>query len=114
VDIYKLPLDYLDLIIYTGFGYQMRDILLTRSSDAVILGCGRIGTIHEFTVAFEDNKPIGVLEGSWATDEVIKNIWEKSHRPNKKIVFDSDPKRLLDKIIELIKKDKEEEFKIVK
>ncbi|HEY4715123.1 MAG TPA: hypothetical protein VIH31_01300 [Candidatus Paceibacterota bacterium] len=114
IETYRLPVDYLDLIIYTGFGYQMRDILLTRSSDAVILGCGRIGTIHEFTVAFEDNKPIGVLEGSWATDEVIKNIWEKSHRPNKKIVFDSDPKRLLDKIIELIKKDKEEEFKIVK
>ena len=114
IETYRLPVDYLDLIIYTGFGYQMRDILLTRSTDAVLLGCGRIGTIHEFTVAFEDNKPIGILEGPWTTDEVIKEIWEKSHRPNKKIVFDSDPKRLLDKIIDLIKKDKEEEFKIAK
>ena len=37
---------------------------MTRTSDAIFLGCGRIGTIHEFTIAFEDNKPIGILEGS--------------------------------------------------
>ena len=61
VEVYKLPLDYLDLIIYTGFGYAGRDLLLTRSADAVITGCGRIGTIHEFTIAFEDGKPIGIF-----------------------------------------------------
>jgi hypothetical protein len=65
-------------------------------------------------VAFEDNKPIGILEGTWTTDEVIKDIWEKSHRPNNKIVFDKDPKALIDKVIALIKKDKEEEFKLAK
>jgi uncharacterized protein (TIGR00725 family) len=114
IETYRLPVDYMDLIIYTGFGYQMRDILLTRSTDAVLLGCGRIGTIHEFTVAFEDNKPIGVLQGPWATDEVIKDIWDKSFRPNSKIVFDSDPKKLLEKVIDLINKDKETEFNIAK
>ena len=74
VNVYRLPLEYLDLIIYTGFGYSGRNLLLTRSSDAVIVGCGRIGTINEFTVAYEDGKPIGILEGDWQTDEVIKNI----------------------------------------
>ena len=38
VEVYKLPLDYMDLIVYTGFGYPGRDLLLTRSSDAVICG----------------------------------------------------------------------------
>lgn len=109
---YRLPIDYMDLIIYTGFGYTMRDILLTRTTDAVVLGCGRIGTIHEFTVAFEDGKPIGILEGEWETDEVIKNIIEKGHRINDKIIFDSDPKRLIEKLIEMIKKNKIEEYKI--
>src|SRR3989344_2416309 len=52
VEVYKLPLDYMDLIVYTGFGYPGRDLLLTRSADAVICGCGRIGTIHEFVIAF--------------------------------------------------------------
>ena len=114
VEFYKLPLDYMDLIIYTGFGFSGRDILMTRSADAVILGCGRIGTIHEFTVAFEDHKPIGILEGSGETSDVIKHILDASHRSddNKDIVFDSDPKRLVARVIERVKKNKIEYFKI--
>jgi uncharacterized protein (TIGR00725 family) len=107
VEKYGLPLDYLDLIIYTGQGYPGRDILLTRSSDAVILGCGRVGTIHEFTVAFEDDKPIGILEGCWKTDEIFKMIIENAHRPNSKIIFDSDPKKLVERIVKMAKENKE-------
>jgi len=112
VEVYKLPLDYLDLVIYTGFGYAGRDILLTRSADAVICGCGRIGTIHEFTIAFEDNKPIGIFEGPWEMGEQLKEILEKSHRPNAKIVSGNDPKKLLEDIVTLVKKDKIVEYKI--
>ena len=112
VEVYKLPIDYLDLIIYTGFGYPGRDLLLTRSTDAVILGCGRIGTIHEFTVAFEDDKPIGVFEGPWEMGDELKDIIAKGHRPNPKIIFDPDPKKIVEKVIETIKKYKVEEYKI--
>jgi uncharacterized protein (TIGR00725 family) len=110
VELYKLPLEYMDFIIYTGFGYVGRDILLTRTSDAVIIGPGRIGTFHEFTVAFEDNKPIGILRGPWDTDEILMEIIEKSHRKNdnKKIVFDENPKSLVEKVIALVEKDKED------
>jgi hypothetical protein len=107
VDRYNLPLDYLDLIIFTGFGYAGRNLLLTRSADAIIVGCGRMGTINEFTIAFEDNKPIGVLEGDWTTDELIERIVRESRRGPGKIVYDSDPKKLVEKVITLIKKDKE-------
>ncbi len=113
VEVYRLPIDYMDLIIYTGFGYPGRDLLLVRSSDAVIIGCGRIGTIHEFTIAFEDGKPIGILQGDWETDAVIKLILEKGNRPNAKIIFDTDPKKLVERVIELVKKDKVAEFKVV-
>ena len=106
IEAYRLPLEYTDLIMYTGFGYAGRDLLLVRSSEAVIVGCGRVGTIHEFTVAFEDDKPIGVLEGDWEMDETIKRIIEKSNRKHDKIVFDKDPKNLIKKIIDLIKKDR--------
>jgi len=112
VEVYKLPLDYMDLIIYTGFGYPGRDILLTRSSDAVICGCGRIGTIHEFTVAFEDGKPIGIFEGPWEMDTELEDIIKKAHRPNVKIVTGADPKKLLEDIIALVKKDKMGEYKV--
>ncbi len=106
VESYKLPLDYMDLIIYTGFGYPGRDLLLTRSSDAVICGCGRVGTIHEFTIAFEDSKPIGIFEGPWEMGNQLKEIIEKGHRPNAKVLVGADPKKLLEDIIVLVKKDK--------
>ncbi len=105
-EVYRLPSEYMDIIVYTGFGYPGRDLLLTRSSEAVFIGCGRIGTIHEFTIAYEDGKPIGILQGSWETDGVIKNILDKSNRVNNKIVFDNDPKKLVEKVIALIDKDK--------
>lgn len=107
VETYKLPLDCHDLIIYTGFGYSGRNLILTRAADAVIVGCGRMGTVNEFTVAFEDGKPIGVLEGDWETDEVVKLLLEKSHRAEErkgKIIFAKDPKVLLDQLIKVIDK----------
>ncbi|MFA6136241.1 MAG: hypothetical protein WC705_02695 [Candidatus Paceibacterota bacterium] len=108
VKVYKLPTDYHDLIVYTGFGYSGRNLILTRSTDAVIVGCGRLGTLNEFTIAFEDKKPIGVLEGDWETDNIIKEIIATSHRGKGKIVYSSDPKELLDKLIELIDKEEKE------
>ena len=106
IEKFNLPLDYMDIIIYTGFGYSGRNLLLTKSADAVIIGCGRWGTMNEFTIALEDQKPIGVLEGSGGSTEVIKDIIEKSHRSPGNIVYDSDPKKLVEKVLELIKKDK--------
>ncbi len=108
LNVYKLPLDYMDLIIYTGFGYDGRDLLFTRSTDGIIIGPGRIGTIHEFTICYEDGKPIGILEGQglWNTDEVIKMIMEKSHRVNPKVIFDTDPRRLVERVKKMIDEDK--------
>lgn len=114
VEVYKLPIDYMDLIVYTGFGYPGRDLLLTRSVDAVICGCGRIGTIHEFTVAFEDGKPIGIFEGPWEMGNELKEILEKAYRPNNKIVSGTDPKKLIEDLLEIIKKDKVVEYKATK
>jgi uncharacterized protein (TIGR00725 family) len=106
IETYNLPVEYMDLIVYTGFGYPGRDLIFTHSSDGMLFGCGRIGTIHEFTVAFEDKKPIGILEADWETDEVIKDIIANGHRPNDLIVFDSDPKALVERVLEMVKKQK--------
>ncbi len=112
VEVFKLPLDYMDLIIYTGFGYPGRDLLLTRSVDAVICGCGRVGTIHEFTVAFEDGKPIGIFEGPWEMGAELEEIIAKSHRPFTKVAVGNDPKKLLEEILTLVEKDKIGEYKL--
>lgn len=107
-EVYRLPSDYMDIIVYTGFGVTGSSLLLTRSSDAVIVACGKVGTINEFTVAYESGKPIGVLEGGWAIDETIKSIMSEDENKNKNIVFDSDPERLVSTIIEMVKKRKSE------
>jgi len=103
---YQLPTDFHDVIIYTGFEYSGRNLLLTRSSDAVIVVCGRIGTLNEFTIAFEDRKVIGVLTGTGGTADMVKSIVKSSHRGAGKIVYDSNPKRLVSKVIKLIDKEK--------
>ena len=113
VEAYKLPLDYMDLIVYTGFGYPGRDLLLTRSVDAVICGCGRIGTIHEFVIAFEDNKAIGIFEGPWEMSAELEDILAKSHRPNDRIITGKDPKKLVADIIALVRKIKAEEKNVI-
>lgn len=111
VENWKLPVDYMDLVIYTGFGFPGRDLLFTRSCDAIVIGCGRIGTIHEFTIAFEDGKPLGVLEGPWTMAEQIKDMIEKSNRPGDRVIFDDDPKRLIERLIQMVETDKAAERK---
>jgi uncharacterized protein (TIGR00725 family) len=106
VDLYHLPLEYMDVILYTGFGYAGRDLLFVRSSDALVIGPGRVGTFNEFAVAFEDKRPLGILQGSWNTDEIIKEIVDSAHRPNPRLIFDSDPKRLVQRLIELVLRDR--------
>ncbi len=108
VKTYRLPLDYHDLIIYTGFDYAGRNLLLTRAADAVITVCGRVGTLNEFTDAFEDQKPQGVLMGLGGTTDMIPEILEKAHRGSGKVVFDTDPKALLDKVVALLKEEDKE------
>lgn len=100
---YKLPTRYMDLIIYTGFDYSGRNMLMTRSADAIIVVCGRIGTLNEFTTAFEDRRIVGVLTGTGGIEEDIDHILKLAHRGRKRIVFDSDPKKLIDKVVRLIR-----------
>ena len=109
---YRLPTDFHDLIVYTGFNYSGRNLMMTRASDAVIIVCGRMGTLNEFTIAYEDDKPIGVLTESGGTADMIKEIVDNSHRGPGKIVYESDPKKLVQELIKLV--DQEKEIKIKK
>ncbi len=103
---YKLPTEYCDLIIYTGFDYVGRNLMLTKAADGVIVLCGRTGTLNEFTIAFETRTPTAVLRGSGGTADLIEQILARGYRPKTKLVFDADPKKLVEKLIQKIKKEK--------
>jgi len=103
---YKLPIDYHDIIIYTGFEYAGRNLLLTRSADAVIIICGRIGTLNEFTVAYEYGVPIGILEGTGGMADMIKQIVKRANKGPGKIIFSRNPKELVVKLAKMVAKEK--------
>lgn len=102
---YNLPTDTFDLIVYTGFDYVGRDLILTKSADAVIIICGRTGTLHEFAIAFETRTPIGVLQGSGGTADIIQPVLAKGYRPKTKIIYDTDPNKLIQRMIQLLNKE---------
>jgi uncharacterized protein (TIGR00725 family) len=104
VKTYKLPVDAFDVIVYTGFDYAGRNLLMTRAADGLIVVCGRMGTLNEFTIAFEDQKPIGVLEGSGGTADRIRELTRIPFRGKKMIIYEKNPKELVAKLIQLIKK----------
>ena len=103
VNRYRLPTKYTDLIVYTGFGYAGRNLILTRSADAIIIICGRIGTLNEFTVAFEDRKPIGVLEDSGGMADELEELTRIAHKHQCKVLYDKDPEKLVKGLIEDLK-----------
>lgn len=112
VKTYHLPTDYFDFIIYTGFGYSGRNLILTKSADAVIVGCGGFGTLNEFTIALEDNKPLGILTGTGGTAEEVAHLLENIKDPHRhgkgKVVFSDDPAELVAKLVKMIEGERRE------
>ncbi len=75
---YRLPVDAYDTILYTGLHYVGRDMLLITSSDAVVSLGGRLGTLHEFTIAMEADVPVGFLQGAGGISDEIKTLMDLS------------------------------------
>jgi uncharacterized protein (TIGR00725 family) len=104
IDIHRLPTHFFNTIVYTGFGYAGSNLLMIRSAEAVIVGCGRVGTINELTIAMQEKKPIGVLQGPWKTDEFIEQLLKETQYARKDLVlFDDDPRRLVERILKKIR-----------
>jgi uncharacterized protein (TIGR00725 family) len=63
---------YVDVAITTGMGW-MRNTLVVRAADAVIMISGGIGTLNELTIAYQD-KPTVILEGTGGWSDRIRDI----------------------------------------
>jgi len=99
---YQFPINYFDLIIYTGFGLKGRNVVWVRSCDAVICIAGRIGTLNEFTIAYDEEKPIGILQPG-GVSELIPEIIKVAKKGKTKIVYETDPKKLVIKLLKNLK-----------
>jgi uncharacterized protein (TIGR00725 family) len=104
---YRLPYDVFDFINFTGLHYVGRDMYLVQSSDAVITIGGRFGSLHEFTSTLESGKPCGVLLGSGgAADQIPKLMETLELKPIEEdlVIYDTDPDRLVQKIVKVLDK----------
>jgi len=102
VERYALPTDACDAIIYTGFGLKGRNVVLVRSCDVVLFVAGSIGSLNEFTIAYDEGKIVGCLTGTGGVADEVERLVETFHKPTKaRVFYDNDPVRLIDKCLEV-------------
>jgi hypothetical protein len=102
---YRLPTEAYDAILYSGLHYIGRDTLLINSSDAVVSIGGRLGTLHEFTIAMETDTPIGFLQGAGGiSTEIMDILHAAGESRSENVVFSDNPEDLVNKLITMLDK----------
>src|SRR5438128_5103555 len=103
IERFHLPTDACDAIIYTGFGLKGRNVVLVRSCDVVIFIAGSIGSLNEFTIAYDEGKVIGCLTGTGGVADEIERLMKLfSKRTKSKIFYHNDPVELLQRCMTAI------------
>ena len=96
VERYGLPTDACDAIIYTGFGLKGRNVVLVRSCHVVLFIAGSMGSLNEFTIAYDEGKIIGSLTGTGGVADEIERLVGTFPKVTKaRVFYDNDPARLL-------------------
>ncbi|MBI3327867.1 MAG: LOG family protein [Nitrospinae bacterium] len=92
-----------DVRIFTGFGFKGRNVISVRTSDIVIIFGGSMGTFNEFTIAYDEGKIIGVLEGTGGVADGVRSVMQFCNKPTlARVVFERDPARLLQACLALL------------
>lgn len=99
---FKLPVDAYGSIMYTGFGYMGRDVFLVRSSDALVMIGGRLGTLNELMIALEEKTPVGILVGSGGMTDAVETVLKAAKRNRSGIIFDDDPAALVSRLTQMV------------
>lgn len=84
---------------------KYRNVTSTATCVAGIIISGRWGTMNEFTNLYDMGKIIGVLTGTGGIADELEKLMQKITKKSKAmVIFDSSPKSLVKKIINLINK----------
>ena len=106
VKTYGSPTEHIDVLIYTGSGLMGREVTAIRSCDIVIIVGGRSGTLGEFSIAYDEGKLIGVLEGTGGITEIIPEIVENVRKPTGcKVIYSDNPKELVEKLLDTYRQE---------
>jgi uncharacterized protein (TIGR00725 family) len=103
---YRLPTEAYDTIVFTGLHYVGRDALLINSSDAVVSIGGRLGTLHEFTIAMETDTPIAFMEGAGGiSTEIMDILHAAGEARSDNVIFDDEAEVLVKRLITMLDKE---------
>jgi uncharacterized protein (TIGR00725 family) len=88
-----MPEEYHDLIVYTGLSFKGRNLLNVRASHALLFIGGSMGALNEFTIAYDEQKIIGVLEGSGGFCDHMRDWMSVLAKPHNRSIlhFHSEP-----------------------
>jgi len=105
VEMYKLPLDACDSLIFTGFGLKGRNVVLVRSCDVVLFVAGAMGSLNEFTIAHDEGKVIGCLTGTGGVADETEYLLQKFGKrgTSARIFQNDDPERLVNDCLNALK-----------
>lgn len=84
---------------------KYRNVTTTATCDAGIIIAGRWGTMNEFTNLYDLGKVIGVLTKTGGIADELSSLNEKINKKSKAtVLFDRNPKTLINKIINQLNK----------
>lgn len=97
IDLYKLPVDASDILIYTGFGLKGRNVVLVRSCDIVLFVAGAMGSLNEFTIAHDEGKIIGCLTGTGGVADESEYLLQRfgKRTSSARVFHNEDPETLI-------------------
>lgn len=92
-----LPVAHHDLIICTGLSFKGRNLLNVRASDGILFVGGSMGALNEFTIAYDEQKIIGIVEGSGGFCNYMRDWIRVLGKPNNRAVihYNADPNQLV-------------------
>jgi uncharacterized protein (TIGR00725 family) len=97
---YDSPVEWHDVIIYTGSGLMGREVVNIRSSDIVVILGGSSGTLGELAIAYDEGKLIGVLQGTGGISDLVRDILGACHKETgARVIYDWEPERLADRLL---------------
>ena len=103
-ELYKLPVDACDALVYTGFGLKGRNVVLVRSCDIVLFIAGAMGSLNEFTIAHDEGKIIGCLTGTGGVADESEYLLQRFGKKTTARVFhNDDPEKLITDCLDALK-----------
>jgi uncharacterized protein (TIGR00725 family) len=100
-----------DTTVFTGMGKKGRNVILVRSADVAIFIGGGMGTLNEFTIAFDeltDKGVIGILASTGGFSDLYLRIAKNATRQARCVIIaDQNPDVLMTKLFsELLRENR--------